>query len=139
MTDRAKIKIEGLREFQKSLRQMGADLPKQIRTVFNAAAGIIVDYAQAHIEVKSGRARASVKARSSQRLAQVAIGGSRAPYVPWLDFGGEGRVRGRPGKREFIKEGRYVYRGLRLHGDDITDLMAQGVVDLATSAGLQVS
>jgi hypothetical protein len=135
----ATIKIEGVREFQRALKDVDAGLPKMLRLVFNEAGGIIVDYAQAHIEVKSGRAKASIKARSSQRTGQVSIGGNRAPYVPWLDFGGEGRVRGRPGPRPFIKEGRYVYRGLRLHSDDITAVMTKGLADLAASAKLEVT
>lgn len=139
MSGGARIETTGLREFQKALRQMDADLPKQLRLILNEAAGIIIDYAQAHVAVKTGRAKASMKARSSQRSAAVSIGGSRAPWTPWLDFGGEGRIRGRPAPREFIKEGRYVYRGLRLHNEDITDLLAKGLTELANSAGLEVS
>lgn len=135
----AQIDTAGLREFQAALRRMDSDLPKQLRLVLNEAAGIVVDYAQAHIEVKSGRAKASIKARSSQRQAAVTIGGNRAPHVPWLDFGGEGRVRGRPAPRQFIKEGRYVYRGVRLKNEDITTLLAKGLSELAASAGLEVT
>ena len=135
----AKIEIDGLKQFQKSLRQMDADLAKMLRLVFNEAGEIIVDYAQSHIENRTGRAKASIKARSTQRNGQVAIGGNRAPYVPWLDFGGEGRRRGRPSARPFIKEGRYVYRGLRVKNDEITDVMQKGLNDLATAAGLEVT
>jgi hypothetical protein len=134
-----RIETTGIREFQKALRDMDAAFPKQLRLIFNEAGGIIVNYAQAHIEVKSGRAKASIKARSTQRAGQVSIGGARAPYVPWLDFGGEGRVKGRPGNRPFIKEGRYVYRGLRLHNQEVIDVMTKGLSDLAASAGLTVS
>lgn len=134
-----RIQIAGLKEFQRSLREVDAGFPKQLRLIFNEATGLIVDYSRAHIAVRSGRAKASIKARSSQRTAAVAIGGSRAPYTPWLDFGGEGRRRGRPSARPFIREGRYVYRGLRLHRDDITALMAKGMTELARSAGLEVS
>jgi hypothetical protein len=135
----ARIETAGLVQFQKALRQIDTDLPKQLRIVLNDAAGIIVDYTKAHIEVKSGRARGSVRAQSSQRKAAVAIGGARAPYVPWLDFGGEGRRRGRPAARPFIREGRYVYKGLRIHNQDITDLLAKGLTDLAAAAGLEVT
>jgi hypothetical protein len=135
----ARIETAGIKEFQAALRAIDADLPKRLRLVLNEAAGIIVDYSKAHIEVKSGRARGTIKARSSQRAAAVSIGGARARYVPWLDFGGEGRIKGRPAAREFIKEGRYVYRGLRLHNEDITTLLATGLTELASSAGLEVS
>lgn len=134
-----RIETAGLIEFQKALRAIDADLPKRLRLILNDAAGIIVDYDRAHIEVRSGRARASIRAQSSQRQAAVVEGGARARHVPWLDFGGEGRIKGRPPKREFITEGRYTYRGLRLHHDDITTLLAQGLTELATAAGLEVT
>lgn len=134
-----KITTTGIKEFQKALREMNADLPKTLRLIFNEAGALIVDYAQSHMPSDTGRARASVKARSTQRTGQISIGGNRAPYVPWLDFGGEGRRRGRPAARPFIKEGRYVYRGLRVHNEDITALMAKGLTELAQAAGLDVS
>jgi hypothetical protein len=135
----AKIETQGIKEFQAALRQMNAGLPKLLRLVFNEAGQLIVDYAQAHIENRSGRAKSSIKARSTQRAGQVSIGGARAPYVPWLDFGGEGRRRGRPAARPFIREGRYVYRGLRLKHDAVTAAMAKGLADLAHQAGLDVT
>jgi hypothetical protein len=134
-----RIEITGLREFQRSLKQAETGVPKMLRVVFNEATGIVIDYAQAHIDVKTGRARASLKARSSQRTAAIALGGRRAPYAAWLDFGGEGRVSGRPGRREFIKDGRYVYKGLELHREDVTESMARGLAQLARDAGLEVT
>lgn len=139
MASEDRITVAGLREFRKALRDVEAGFGRQLRVVLNGAAGIVVTYAQSHIEVKSGRARASIKARSTERTATVAIGGARAPYTPWLDFGGEGRRKGRPTKRPFIKEGRYVYRGLRVHSDDITQTMTDGLIELGRSAGLEVT
>lgn len=137
MTDR--IRVEGLREFQKALRQMDSGLPRRLRLVLNEAGQLIVDYDRAHMPRDSGRAVASVKMRSTQRLAQLAIGGSRAPYTPWLDFGGEGKRRGRPAARPFIKEGRYTYVGLRVRNNEITQVMTDGLAALAREAGLEVT
>lgn len=135
----SKIRISGLREFQRELRAAGAALPRKIRVVLNEAGQLIVDYDQAQMPRRTGRAVGSVKLRSSQRLAQVAIGGQRAAYTPWLDFGGEGRVAGRPPPRTFIKEGRYTYKGLRLHRDEITEIMEKGLVALGAEAGLEIT
>jgi hypothetical protein len=135
----AKIQVQGLREFQASLRKMDADLPKQLRVALNEASGIVVDYAQGHIERKSGAAAASLKAQSSQREARVALGGRRAPYAPWLDFGGQGRVKGRPPARPFLKDGRYVYRGLDVKRDEVTEIMSEALTQLAKDAGFEVS
>jgi hypothetical protein len=133
------VRIDGLREFQKALRAADAGLPKMVRLVGNEAAGIVVDYARPKIPTKSGRAAGSVKVRSSQRSVGVAVGGKRAPYYPWLDFGGQGRVHGRPGKREFRREGRYLYPALRVKREEFTAVMARGLTELAVSAGLEVT
>ena len=67
------------------------------------------------------------------------MGGQKAPYMPWLDFGGEGKRRGRPAARPFIREGRYVYHALAVRKVEITQIMADGMAELARTAGLEVS
>jgi hypothetical protein len=132
------IRIVGLKEFQRALRDMDRNLPKQIRVVLNEATALVIDWAVPRMPSRTGRARASVKARSSQREARVAIGGNRAPWVPWLDFGGQGRVAGRPAARPFIRKGRYLYPGLEAKSDDVTAVMEKGLAELAHSAGLEM-
>lgn len=135
----ASIEIGGLREFQKALREMDRGLPKQIRVVLNEAADLIIDYARPKIPRKTGAAAASLKARSNQRTAGIAVGGRRAPYYPWLDFGGQGRRKGRPASREFKRGGRYVYPGLEAKRKEVTDLMSEGLAQLAKDNGVEVS
>ncbi|MEU5721571.1 HK97 gp10 family phage protein [Micromonospora sp. NPDC047738] len=139
MSEVAKIRVTGLRDFQRALRDMDAGLPKQLRLALNEAANEVIDYAQPRVPRKTGAAAASLKARSSQREARIAAGGRRAPYYPWLDFGGEGRIKGRPAKREFIKSGRYVYKGLEVRRDRVTEIMSNALAQLARDAGLEVS
>lgn len=134
-----KITVTGLREFQRALRDMDANLPKQLRLALNQASGAVIDYAQPRFPRRTGAAAASLKARSSQREARVALGGRRAPYAPWLDFGGQGRIKGRPAPRPFIKSGRYVYKGLEVKRDEITQIMADALTELARTAGLEVT
>lgn len=136
MVDR--IRVEGLRDFQRQLKQMDAQLPRQLRLALNEAAGLVIDYAAPRFPKRSGAAAASLKARSSQRVARVALGGRRAPYAPWLDFGGR-TGPARSVVRPFIKEGRYVYRGLAVKRDAITDVLASGLAQLARDSGLEVS
>jgi hypothetical protein len=138
VADRIKIEITGLRELQRSLKQMDADLPKQIRLILNDASQVIIDYARPRFPTRTGKAVGSLKARSSQRAVRIAFGGKRAPYAPWLDFGGQGRHKGRPALRPFIREGRYLYPGLRVKRDEITQIMERGLVALATGAGFEV-
>lgn len=134
-----KIQVAGLRDFQRQLKAMDAGLPKQLRLALNEASNEVIDYAQPRIPRRSGAAAGSLKARSSQREARVGVGGRRAPYYPWLDFGGEGRVKGRPAARPFIRSGRYVYKGLEVRRDRITEIMSQALSQLARDAGLEVS
>jgi hypothetical protein len=134
-----KIEVAGLRDFQRQLKAMDAGLPKQLRLALNEASKVVIDYAGARMPSRSGRAKASLKARSTQRTARVALGGSRAPWAPWLDFGGEGRVRGRPAHRDFIKAGRYVYPALDIKRTEITEIMSEALTQLAKDAGLEVS
>lgn len=135
----AKITVVGLREFQRALKDLDAGFPKLLRLIHNDATGVIIDYARPRIATRTGRARASLKARSSQREGRVAIGGNRAPWVPWLDFGGEGRRKGRPPARPFLTSGRYVYKALEVKRAEVTDIMAAGYTGLARDAGLDVT
>lgn len=132
-----RIRIDGLKEFQRALKDMDRDLPKQMRVVFNDAMGLVIDWATPRVPTRTGRARASVKAKSGQREARIGIGGRRAPYMPWLDFGGEGRRPGRPAARPFIRKGRYLYAGLDAKHDQVTEVMSRGLTRLAESAGLE--
>lgn len=132
------IRIDGLKEFQRALKDMDRQLPKQIRLILNDATALVIDWARPRIPTATGRAKASVKARSSQREARVAIGGNRAPYMPWLDFGGQGKAPGRPPARPFIRKGRYLYPGLEATRDEVTEKMSAGLADLGRSAGLDV-
>lgn len=134
----ARIEITGLRELQKALRDMDAKLPRKIRIALNQAAELVIGYARPRMPSKSGRARGSIKVRSSQRAARVAAGGARAPYEPWLDFGGAvGRKDAT--KRPFLKEGRYIYPGLRANRDEITQKMSEALTELAREAGFEVT
>lgn len=132
------LRIDGIREFQKALRAVDRDLPKSLRLVLNEATGVVIDWAVPRIPRKTGRAAASVKAKSSQREARVSIGGRRAPWMPWLDFGGEGKRPGRPAHRPFIKRGRYLYAGLDATHEDVQKIMERGLDELARRAGLEV-
>lgn len=134
----SKVEIRGLKEFQAQLRRMDADLPKRLRLALNDASELVIDYARARMPTKTGRARASLKARSSQREARVGMGGRKAPYAPWLDFGGQGKHKGRPTPRPFLKEGRYVYAGLAANRPEVIAIMQRAITDLAHDAGVGI-
>lgn len=134
------IRIEGLREFNRQLKTLDADLPKALRIALNQAADLVIGEARPRIPTLTGRARASLKPRSTRTAVRVQAGGRRAPYYPWLDFGG--RVgRNRSIVRPFRREGRYLYDSyfdLRDSGR-FQDVLAAALVDVARQAGLEVT
>jgi hypothetical protein len=134
-----KIRIEGLAQVSRAVNRVDKEAAKQLRLVGNAAANLLIDKTRPEIPAVTGRARGSLKAQSTRTSARVSVGGSRAAYYPWLDFGGEGRIKGRPAKREFIKGGRYLYPTLVKQTGPISRLLQEGIVQTAQSAGLDVT
>lgn len=133
------IKVEGLAEFTRNLKKLDTDLPKALRVAFNACADIVVQDARGGMPTKSGRAKASLKAKSTQTATRISLGGNRAPYAPWLDFGG--RVgRNKSIRRPFLKEGRYLYNAYFRHRDSgrIQDELTTALLEVARQAGVGV-
>lgn len=131
------IKITGLAEFNRNLRKLDSDLPKALRLAHNEAAQLIVDYAQPRVPRKTGRAAGTIKARSTRTESRIQGGSKRAPYYPWLDYGG--RVgRKRSIQRPFIKEGRYLYHALSANYDKFAELLTEKLIDVAREAGVEV-
>lgn len=132
------IQVVGLKQFTKALKDMDKELPKTLRLVNNAVANIVVEGAAPEIPSRSGRARRSLKARSTRTAVRIAAGGKRVPYYGWLDFGGSTGIN-RSVHRPFYKEGRYIYPTYTASRDRVTDEMIAGYTQLARDAGLEVS
>lgn len=137
MTDA--IKVDGLAQFVRDLKKLDDELPKMVRLANNEAANLVIRRAVPTIPKRSGRAARSVQARSTRTAVRVAEGGNRAPYMPWLDFGGK-VGRNHSVRRPFLKKGRYIYRAygeLRDSGE-FQRVMTAGLLDVAASAGIEV-
>lgn len=131
------IKIEGLKEFSRNLKKLGDDLPKALRVANNEAAEIIVSAAKAKVPRKSGRAAATLKAKSSRDLVRIQGGSKRASYYPWLDFGGR-TGRKRSVHRPFIKQGRYIYPALGDNYHRFEKILTEKFIEVAKQAGVEV-
>jgi hypothetical protein len=131
------IGVKGLKEFQRSLKKLDSDLPKALRIALNGASDLIITKATPLIPRKTGAAAGSLKAKSTQKAVRIGVGGRRAPYYPWLDFGGS-TGKGKSVHRPFYKKGRYLYPTLEKERDAITAIMQAGIVVVAQSAGLDV-
>lgn len=132
------IRIEGLAQFRRGLKTMDKDLPKGIRIALNGVVDIVVDDARPRIPRRSGDAAASLKSQSTQSKARIKAGGRRAPYFPWLDFGG----RTGPGGsvvRPFFKKGRYVWLSFADKQTEVTAALEDAMVSVARGAGLDVT
>jgi hypothetical protein len=133
------IRIDGLAEFAKGLRKIDGELPKMLRLAMNEAADLVVAGARPGVPKRSGRAARSIRAASTRTAVRVSEGGPRAPYMPWLDYGG--RVgRKHATIRPFIKNGRFVYPAyfkLRDSGK-IQEILERSITDVAHAAGVVI-
>jgi hypothetical protein len=132
------IHVEGLREFSQGLKRLDDDMPKVLRLGLNGVAGVVVDDARPRVASQSGRARRSVRAKSTRTAVRVAGGGKRVPYYGWLDYGGK-VGRSRSVVRPFKKQGRYIYPAYYAHRDRFPVLLEDALVDVARQAGLEVT
>lgn len=131
------IKIEGLAQFRRDLKKLDSELPKALRLALNEAVELVIDYARPRVPRQSGAAARSIRARSTAGVARVMAGGRRAPYYPWLDFGG--RVgRGRSVSRPFHKEGRYLWKALVVKRDELGSRLERVLIDVASRSGIEV-
>jgi hypothetical protein len=133
------IRIDNLRELQAALRTASEGSQKKLRVVFNAAAETVAGGAARRVPRDSGKARNSIKPKSEQRVARIVAGGNKAPYYPWLDFGGRIDRGGHPMSRKFVEGGRYLYPSWTSNRKNVLEGLAEAIVDLATEAGLEVS
>lgn len=131
-----RVQVEGLAAINRALRAVDKDAPKQLRLTLNEAADLLIAQARPKIPTVTGAARRSLVAQSTRTSARIAVGGKKAAYFPWLDFGGEGRRPGRPSKRAFIREGRYIYPTLREVRPRIEAALQAGLRTVISSAGL---
>lgn len=133
-----KVEVGGLAQLSRGLKEIDAGAPKELRIALNSVSDLLIEHVRPKIPSVSGAARRSLVARSTRTSARVAVGGKRAPYFPWLDFGGQGRRPGRPAPREFIREGRYVYPTLRQIRPKIEAQLQDAITAVVRNAGLEV-
>lgn len=131
------IHIDGLRQFQRDLKTLSGDLAKALRKALNKGAEIVAEEARPRVPSRSGKARKSIKAASSQKEARVRGGGARTPYYPWLDFGG--RVgRNRSVERRRIDGGRYLYPALADNNERVYQELIGALIEVAENANIEV-
>lgn len=116
------IQIRGLKELRRGLREVDKALGPELRKGLNEIADIVGDAARPLVPSRTGKARASIKAKSTETAVQLKVGGAKAPYYGWLDFGGK-VGRSKSVRRPFIQGGRYIYPTLRRKREHIDDAL----------------
>lgn len=132
---RTVIEVEGLANLNRSLRGISNDAPKALRLALNEAAEHLITETRKEIPVRSGKARASLKAASTRTAVRIRVGGSRAPYYPWLDWGGK-TGKNKTAKRPFFREGRYLYPTLAKNREKIEQILERALGRLVSDNGL---
>lgn len=84
------IRVQGLREFNRELKQIDAKFPKAVRLVNKAIADDVASDARSKAQSQGGvaaKTAPSIRALAQQSRAQVAIGGTRYPFAFGAEFG----------------------------------------------------
>lgn len=117
------VRVEGLRELRRSLGQIDKTLQKNLRGRLKKIGDEVAADARQPMPVKTGRAKASVRAGVSGNTAYVQIGKKAVPYAAWLDFGGVLKPTGNRRntiRRKRIPGGRYLYPAIERNRLNIT-------------------
>lgn len=135
---REAIQVVGLRDTQRALRAVDPAAARALRVALNQASTFLIDKVRPQIPSRSGRARSSLKARSSQTAVRIAAGGSRAPYYPWLEWGGAVGI-GDSVKRPYLPDGRWLYPTLAQHREEFLRIMDDAVTGVLRETGLDTT
>lgn len=82
------VRVEGLREVNRGLREIDRKAPREVRQVNKRAAEIVRDEGERTAPRLTGKLASSVKVRASTRSAYVKAGTpARTPYAPVIHWG----------------------------------------------------
>lgn len=96
---------------ERQIEKLGSSVERALLNVSHDIADDVLAYVRGRIPRVTGNAAGSYKVTQGQLGTEISLGGSEAPYVPWLEFGGKA---GRSGaKRPYVPGGRYLYPGIR--------------------------
>lgn len=142
------IRVTGLKELAKALREIDKDLPKEMSAGSQQVAQHIVDRATtaaASVGPMQRKAARSLAAARQQKMAAIKYGGARYPFAMGAEFGGGKYGAGNPkpgsGGRGFTTQfrpwrgnssdaGYFLYPTIRRESDRIVELYGQVLDDL---------
>ena len=126
MALKAGVKVEGLTECLRDMKQLEPELFKELKVELKDVAEDVLHDAQNDMPVKSARALQSMRAGADTGGPFVAGGKKSVPYYGWLDFGSRTPIRGRPrsvgpwkGSGAGPKKGRFLYPAIDRNAENI--------------------
>ncbi len=134
---RSTVRISGLDTFVNNVRKLDPNAAKELRKGLRLSGAFLVKTTRIKIPKRTGKAARSITTRSTQRSVSIIYGGDRAPYYPWLDFGGKTGIRDSV-VRPFVKEGRYIYPTLKKMRPEIEGILTLALRKAARDSGLDV-
>lgn len=146
MSEIDRVVVHGLRETRDGLKSLSDEAAKELTDALRAVAETVAEDARSRVPSKTGAAARSYRPRGNAKGASIAFGGPKAPYAPWLDFGGrkhgdlKGKTTGRtqPIDRPIIEGGRYLYPALHDNLEEITETVARTLNDLVDKYGIVI-
>lgn len=133
------VRIEGLRELRRTIRQIGdTELKDGMKNAHKRAADLVAKDAASRAPVKTGALKESIKSLGSQREAKVKGGKKKVPYFGFIDFGGTIKQTNRTISRPYMREGRMLYPALAAKRRQIAEEYSKEVETIFRSFGYRV-
>lgn len=135
----ASVRVTGLNELVRALKQVDSGLPKEMRGVSLSVAQTVTEQARSRgfsLGSVAAKAAPSLRASGRQAGAGVTVGGSAYPWALGAEFGGQGRPTTQQFQPHLGRTGYFVYPTIRDNQAEIEEAYADGVDALLRKAGL---
>lgn len=137
-TDRSQaVRVEGLADFQRELRQLDSKLPRELTAANKKAAELVAEKARGKATSLGGvaaKTAPSIKAAAEQRRSKINIGGARAPWALGAEFGGQGRPTTMQFQPHRGRQGYFLYPTIRDTRDEFMDVYERAIDQLMRAA-----
>jgi hypothetical protein len=134
------IRVEGLRELNKSLRAIGPEARAELKAASSRVSGFVASDAHSAAAALGGvaaKTAPSLKPRASvSGSAGVALGGSAYPFGGGAEFGSDRYKQFKPWRGNGPGAGYFLYPSIRKDAQRITTEYTQALEDLIKKVGL---
>lgn len=149
------VTVKGLGELNRAFKAVDDKVSGDgLKAAFLWIAATVAGKARAGVPIGGGltpgAAAGSIQPHSTARGASISFGGTAAPYMPFLDFGGSvgrGHVQGigfsgsirRTWMGKPSGEGRYVYPAISGEKEHTADAVEAAIAEIARAQDFEVS